>query len=134
MVDWSTKADLLRCNLVFWGRPRYDFVILDLGPPRGQVFAKFVSLFTCTVGTRVHPLALVQALDHRPRSGTVKDTDRKLTIYRWNLRHRSRCELVPLVSVVRGALLISDPRYSGDYFVVDTVDADMFLRVKRMHS
>jgi hypothetical protein len=132
MIDWSTQVDLLRCNPKFRGEARYDFVIVDL-PPRGKVFAKLVCLFTCAVGTCVHPLALVQALERQPRSGSVRDTDRKLSIFRWTIRARNRCEIVPVRNIIRGALLVSDTKYSGDYFIVDTVDADMFLRVKQMH-
>ena len=133
MVDLSIGQDLLRCNPDFWGRPRYDYVIVNLSP-RGQTFAKLISLFMCTVGICVHPLALVQSLDHRPRSGPVWDIDKKLSLHRWNLRPQSRCEIIPVRSIVRGALLIPDANYSGDHFVVDTVDTDMFLRIKHMHS
>ena len=132
-IDWGTQVDLLRCNPKFWGHPRYDFIIADL-QPRGQVFAKLVCLFTYTIGKSVHPLALVQALDRQPRSGDVRNIDKKLSIYRWNLRPRNRCEIISIHNIVRGALLIPDSIYSGDHFVVDTIDADMFLRVKQMHS
>ena len=133
MVDWGTKTDLLRCNPKFWNHPQYDFVIADL-PLRGEVFARLVFLFVCRVGTTVHPLALIQALDRRPREGLVKRTDKKLSIYRWNIRARNLCEIIPAGSIVRGAVLISDMKYSGDHFVVDTLDADMFLRVNRMYQ
>ena len=132
MVDWSTQADLLRCNPKFHGSQRYDFLITDLGPPQGLVFAKLVCLFTCTSGTRVHPLALVQVLGYQPRTGSVRDIDRKLSIFRWSLRARNRCEIISIRTIVRGALLIQDAKYSGDYFVVDAVDTDMFLQVKQM--
>ena len=133
MVDLSIQQDLLRCNPDFWGDPRYDCVIVNL-PPRGQTFAKLVCLFTCTVSACVHPLALVQSLDHRPRSGPVRDVDEKLSLYRWNLQPRNRCEIIPVHSIVHRVLLTPDTKYSGDHFVVNTVDADMFLRVKHMHS
>ena len=133
MVDWGTQADLLHCNPKFWGRPRYDFIIANI-PPQGQVFAKLILLFTSTTSTHVHPLTLVQALDQQPRSGIVKDVDRKLSIYRWHLRPQSRCEIITMHSIICGALLVPDTKYTGDHFVVDTVDADMFLRVKRMYS
>lgn len=126
MIDLSTQEDLLRCNPEFWGRPRYDFIIVNL-PSQGQMFAKLVCLFTCTMGTHMHSLALVQSLDYRPHSGSVKDIDRKLSIYRWNLRPQNRCEIIPVHGIVCGALLIPDTRYSGDHFVVNTVDTDMFL-------
>ena len=133
MVDWVTGTDLLRCNPKFWNRPRYDFAIVDF-LSRGQVFVQLVFLFMCQVGASVYSLALVQALERHPRRGAIKDIDKKLSIYRWNIRARSRCEIIPLCSIVRGALLIPDNKYVGDYFVVDTLDANMFLRVKAMYQ
>ena len=133
MVDWATKTDLLRCNPEFWGHPRYDFVIADVAP-RGQVFARLVFLFTCQVSANVHALALVQTLESNRHHGVVRDTDKKLSIYRWNIHARSRCEIIPVHSIVCGAVLISDTKYASDYFVVDTLNADMFLRVKAMHQ
>jgi len=37
--------------------------------------------------------------------------------------------IIPLESIVRGALLVEDTNTPGDFFVVDTVDGDMFLRI-----
>ena len=89
-----------------------------------------VFLFTCQVGSSTHPLALVQALEKYPRQGTTRGIDKKLSIYRWNMHARSRCEIIPVDNLIRGAVLVSDKNYADDYFVVDTLDADMFLRVK----
>ena len=40
--------------------------------------------------------------------------------------------MIPLNYIVRGAVLVEDAQYSGDYFVIDTLDEDMFLRVHKM--
>jgi len=48
------------------------------------------------------------------------------------MRPRSQCEVIPLHGIVRGALLVTDPNYRGDYFVIDTTDDDMYLRVMGM--
>ena len=133
MIDWTTQTDLLRCNPKFWGFPRYDFAIANV-PSRGQVFVRLVFLFTCQVGTRTYPLALIQALEKHLHQGPTRKTDRKLSIYRWKIRARSRCEIIPVDSLIRGAVLISDRKYTGDYFVIDTLDADMFLRVKTLYQ
>jgi hypothetical protein len=99
-----------------------------------RLLNRLVFLFTYKVGTSVHPLALVQALDRHPCTGDVRNIDKKLSILRWNLRPQTRCEVVPIDTIVCGAVLIPDMKYAGDYFVVDTLDADMFLRVKVMRS
>ena len=48
------------------------------------------------------------------------------------MRPRSQCEVIPLRAIIRGALLVMDPKYRGDYFVIDTIDTDMYLRVAAM--
>ena len=58
--------------------------------------------------------------------------DRSLSIRRLHMRPRNQCEVIPLHSIIRGALLVADPKYKDDYFVIDTIDDDMYLRVMGM--
>ena len=127
MVDWTTKTDFLHCNPNFWNNPQYDFAIAN-SPSQGQVFVHLVFLFTYQVGSSIHPL------EKHPRQGTIKRIDKKLSIYRWNMRARSRCEIIPVDSLICVAVLVSDTKFAGDYFVIDTLDADMFLQVKTLHQ
>ena len=127
-VNWEIKTDYLRCNPVFHGNPRYDFVIVDL--PRGRAFAQLACIFVCRTGERDYRLALIQALDKSARQ-SAKAADKELSILRWHIRARSRCEVIPLDSIVRGAVLLEDTKNKGDYFILDTLDGDMFLRLKR---
>jgi len=127
IVNWETKTDYLRCNPKFHGNPRYDFVIVDL--PRGRVFAQLACIFICRIANHDYRLALIQTLEKSTRQST-KAVDRELSILRWHIRARSRCEVVPLDSIVRGAVLLEDTKNKGDYFVIDTLDGDMFLRLK----
>jgi hypothetical protein len=129
MVDWHTKTDYLRCNPKFSGRPRYDFIMVDR--PQGRTFAQLVFVFVCRVNDCDYHLALVQPLEKQSRTNT-RSVDKSLSIFRWHIRARNRCEVIPLNCIVRGAVLMADPKYKGDYFVVDTLDEDMFLRVKYM--
>ena len=129
MVDWTIRTDYLRCSPEFSGRPRYDFVILKLS--QGCVLAELVFIFVCRVGGQEYCLALVQRLTKSSRGG-VKEVDKKLSIYRWEIRPRTRCEVISVDSIVRGAVLVKDPKYKGDYFVIDTLDEDMFLRMKQL--
>jgi len=129
MVDWRIKTDYLRCNPNFNKRPRYDFVVANL--PQGRVFAQLVFVFVCRVNRRDHRLALVQPLGKASRVST-KSVDKGLSIYRWKIRARDRCEVIPIDSIVRGAVLVEDMKFKGDYFVIDTLDEDMFVRVNTM--
>ena len=131
MVDWHIKKDYLRCNPKFFGRPQYDFVIVNL--PRGCVFAQLAFIFICRVNGRNYNLALIQSLDKNSRV-TTRSVDKKLSIYRWHVRPRSRCEVISVDCIVRGAVLVADTKYAGDYFVIDTLNEDMFPRVKSMYS
>ena len=128
LVDWNIKKDYLRCNPNFNKRPRYDFLIVDL--PRGRVFAQLVFLFACRVNDHEYHLALIQALDKTSRAHT-RDVDENLSIFRWHIRDRTRCEVVPVNCIVRGAVLVADKEYKGDYFVIDALDEDMFLRLNK---
>jgi hypothetical protein len=40
--------------------------------------------------------------------------------------------VIPLDSIVRGAVLVKDTKYDGDYFLIDTLDEDMYLRVRKL--
>jgi len=89
-------------------------------------------MFTCRVGSDDYLLALVQMLEPESRDGQTRRIDKSLSIHRWRMRNQSQCEVIPLRSVIRGALLVADSKYKGDYFVIDTVDNDMYLRVMAM--
>lgn len=95
------------------------------------MFARLVFVFVCHVNGHDYHLALTQPLEKKSRA-TTRSVDRSLSIYRWHLRARTRCEVISLKRIIRGAVLVADTRYKGDYFVIDTLDADMFLRVKYM--
>ena len=127
LVDFHIKTDYLRCNPNFSGRPRYDFIIVRL--QQGCIFAQLVFAFICHVSGKNYHLALIQPLDKKSRAST-RVIDQSLSINRWNIRPRNRCEVIPLDCIVRGAVLVADAKYKGDYFVIDTLDEDMFLRVK----
>ena len=131
-VDWCTKTDYLRCNPAFHGNERRDFVLVD-HPLHGQVFGRLVLLFTCRVDSYDYPLALVQMLERDSRDAETRRVDKSLSIYRWHMRPRNQCEVIPLRRIIRGSLLVADPKYKGDYFVIDTIDNDMYLRVMGMN-
>ena len=129
MVDWRIKTDYLRCNPMFNERPRYDFAIADR--PQGRVFVRLVLVFMCRVDEREYYFALVQSLEKKIRQN-MRPVDRSLSISRWHIRPRNRCEVIPLDCIVRGAVLVADTKYVGDYFVIDMLDKDMYLRVNSM--
>ncbi|KIP01685.1 hypothetical protein PHLGIDRAFT_80257, partial [Phlebiopsis gigantea 11061_1 CR5-6] len=132
MVTWRQERDYLRCSPMFHHQPRYDGIIF-LDAEGLYAFAKLVFVFVCIVpgpgGTEKVkvPMALVQTCEHAIR----RHVDHDLGLYPLRMRDRSYCRIIPLRSVVRGALLYkdSDPKRPHHYFAVDIVDSDMFLRV-----
>ena len=50
------------------------------------------------------------------------------------MRAWSWCEIIPVDSLICVAVLVSDTKFASDYFVIDTLDADMFLQVKTLHQ
>ena len=50
------------------------------------------------------------------------------------MRPQSQCEVISLDTILRGALLVADTKFKGDYFLIDTMDSDMYLRVISMNQ
>ncbi|KAJ8074178.1 hypothetical protein PM082_012470 [Marasmius tenuissimus] len=129
---WRLVTDYLRCNPSFNGKPRYDFVLFDT--PSGPTFAQLCYVFKCFITSdggdvTEYPIALVQGytvVQQRPRM------DKELGLLR--LRKQSKTEFISVRSIIRGALVIGameseNPNTWLDVFVIDVVDADMFLRI-----
>ena len=127
MVDWRLTTDRLRCNKSFFGHERRDHVIIKSG--HSHSFARLLHMFQVTVGTRTHALAYVKPYSRPP--GMLRRKDKDLGLYRVR-SYPNKYEIISLESVVRGALLAPDSDNPEDYFVVDTVDTDMFLRMKSL--
>lgn len=127
MVDWRFYTELLRCNESFYGYERRDCVLVKSGGK--HFFARLIRLFRIMVDTKSHALAFVE-LYSRP-SNSLRKKDKDLGLYRLRLNAK-RYGIISLESIVRGALLIPDFEVSGEYLIVDTIDADMFLRMKSL--
>ncbi|EKM49412.1 uncharacterized protein PHACADRAFT_33470 [Phanerochaete carnosa HHB-10118-sp] len=126
-VTWCTLTDYLRCNPNFYGHPRYDGVILDIGNDT-VIFGKLLHAFICQIGQDLEPIALVWPLD--APVGVHLRKDKHLGLYCVHAKPRIQAEFFSLRPLVRGAVLVEDPDRYGDFFVMDVVDTDMFLRVK----
>ena len=124
LVNWRDSVDYLRCNESFHHQPRYDHVLV--ATESGFFFAKLLSLFQLQTDTQSHSLALVQV--YGKPSGSTRRKDNNLGLYRVRVKPNPYA-IIALDSIVRGALLVEDADIQGDYFVVDTVDGDMFLRI-----
>jgi len=127
VVDWRLYTDILRCNESFHGRQRYDHILV--ATEKGHFFARILRLFQIVVGTQRHPVAYVKSYC-RP-AGRVRRKDKDLGLNRVRVK-ANPYEIISVDSIVRGALLVEDSDNPDDYFVVDTIDADMFLRMQSL--
>ena len=125
LVDWKWTTDRLHCNPSFHGHERYDHV----KEGNNHFFACLLHLFQITVGTQSHAFAYVKTYG-RPQ-GAMQRKDKDLGIYQLQLKI-SPYQIISLDSVVRGALIVQDPENSHNYLIVDTIDTDMFLRMKML--
>jgi hypothetical protein len=129
-VDWRLHRDLLRCNPNFFGSPRYDCVMVETEDK--PFFARLIYMFSCSIDGTDFPLALVHPYD--VGVGVRRRHDMDLGLWRVRAKPRSSSEIISIHSITRGAALANDPDTFGDYFVIHTIDADMFLRVKSLEA
>jgi len=57
--------------------------------------------------------------------------DRDLHLRRFRSHPHISAEFIPLQSIICGALLVPDFSHSGDFFLVDHINGDMFIRAQR---
>ncbi|KAH7903322.1 hypothetical protein BJ138DRAFT_1020830, partial [Hygrophoropsis aurantiaca] len=134
LMDWRLATDHLRCSPSFHGHPRNDCVlarVLDRDVEK-LIFARILSMFVFKHDGRSHHFALILAFDKV--AGPQRQSDLELGLTRIRARLSAMSEFVPIASFVRGALIVPDFDRPGDHFVVDTIDADMFLRVPKLNQ
>ncbi|KAK0471475.1 hypothetical protein IW261DRAFT_1425114 [Armillaria novae-zelandiae] len=137
LVNLKESADLLRCSPSFYNHPRYDGVIINTD--KGAYIGQLIQLFECEYLEQRYPLALVHPFDLTVTDGGECwkfQRDKDLGLYRLRARPRVFSQIVSIYSIIRGVLLVkdnsSDLSNGQDYFVVDTIDTDMFFRMKRL--
>ena len=102
---------------------------MENGQREKIIAAQLLFMFKYTVAGRTLDLALVQPLD--APTGPQCSVDRDLRLRRFRSRPRASAEIISLKSVVRGALLAPDFSRNGDFFLVNYIDGDMFIRAQR---
>ncbi|KAI5996912.1 hypothetical protein F5J12DRAFT_907015 [Pisolithus orientalis] len=127
-VDWKLATDHLRCNSQFFGTPRYDCAYVQLTSTQ-TAFVRLITFFMCQIhGYGELQLALIQP--YTASVGQERELDQAMKLTRIKAVPRSDSTFIPLVSIIRGALLFPDPKKKDEFLVVDHVDGDMFLRMK----
>ncbi|KAF9490004.1 hypothetical protein BDN71DRAFT_1525388 [Pleurotus eryngii] len=131
-VTWEVETDYLRCSPMFYGQPRHDYVIIKTSQPLGQftpfLIGRLAFMFCCQVGDHKHHLAFIDPLD--ALIGPWRRVDTELGLIRLRSKPTRTGEFIFIESIIRGVLVVEANDGTDDYFVVDTVDEDMFLRYK----
>ncbi|KAG2128339.1 uncharacterized protein EDB93DRAFT_1096048, partial [Suillus bovinus] len=131
LVDWRMHRDLLQCNPKFYGSPRYNCVLVNTADK--PFFARLVYMFSCSIGGTDFPLALIHPYDVSiPSSRRRRDND--LGLWRVQAKPRLSSEIISVQSIIHGVTLTSNPETPGDYFVIHTVDNDIFLLIKALQA
>lgn len=100
-------------------------------------FAQLKLIFVLEINGAKYPLVFVEALDVPQGRRTELDQDLQLCRLRPR-RNPHRCLFLPAQAIVRGALIMEDPAAKDvrsavgreDKLVIDTIDTDMFLRIR----
>ncbi|KAI6148872.1 hypothetical protein BKA82DRAFT_22629 [Pisolithus tinctorius] len=122
-VDWKLATNHLRCNSQFFGTPRYDCAYVQLTSTQ-TAFVRLITFFTCQIhGYGELQLALVQP--YTASVGRERELDWAMKLTRVKAVPRSDSTFIPLVSIIRGALLFPDPKKKDEFLVVDHVDGDI---------
>ncbi|KAJ7262834.1 hypothetical protein C8J57DRAFT_1436351 [Mycena rebaudengoi] len=124
--SWASTADHLRCNPKFHGHPRYDAALVKTTD--APIFVRLLYMFSYTLDDATHHFALVLPLD--ARGGARSKKDKSLRFHRVYAQPRTKTEIFPVRSIIRGAVLVPDFDKDGEFIVFDVVDDDTSLRLK----
>ncbi|KAI5993201.1 hypothetical protein EDD15DRAFT_2388095 [Pisolithus albus] len=128
LADWKVTTDHLRCSPSFYGQPRYDCALIQLTESE-TVFVRLISIFTCDIpDIGSISLAFVQPLT--AKIGGIRRIDVNFRLTRVKAVPRSNPIFIPIQSIIRGAVVVPDPSHSSEFWVVNHIDADMFLRME----
>ncbi|EMD33070.1 hypothetical protein CERSUDRAFT_68155 [Gelatoporia subvermispora B] len=145
-IDWRVNNDYLHASPLFHGNPRYDVVIVKTTVPANSdpennisksdngnsalewhYFAQILYMSTLEIGNTHHPFALVHPYNADISDFPEKDTD--LGLYRIRQESAHTSHFIPLRSVIPGAVVVPTFDTENDFFVVDTIDPDIFFRL-----
>ncbi|EIW85767.1 hypothetical protein CONPUDRAFT_48530 [Coniophora puteana RWD-64-598 SS2] len=129
---WMQATDYLHCHPWFHQKPRYDCALVQMSDA-DQAFVRFVLIFQIQLAGLDKPLSLALVQPYTAGlPGSTRSVDKDLGLIRVKAVPRASSIVIPLGSIVRGALLAPDfkSRDRSEFFVMNHIDGDMFLRMK----
>ncbi|KNZ75005.1 hypothetical protein J132_05340 [Termitomyces sp. J132] len=126
--DWQLKMDYIWCNPKFFGHPHYDCMLVNAQDE--PYIACHVQLFSCTVGSQVYSLALIEpfSLDFWNPNWQQKDANLGLLCFQEN-KHKDS-EFISIHAIICGVVMVPDMSHGSvnqDFFLFDILDVDLFL-------
>lgn len=98
----------------------------------GAIFARLLFLFTITIQGATYPIALIHPYD--AAIGARKRKERDLDLYAIRAKPRSSAEFISARSIIRGVPLAPTFDSPDEYYVMDNIDPDMFLRMEELRQ
>ena len=120
------KKYMVRCNSAFFGRPRYDHILLHTEDRNDIQLAQIILCFQVTWQANNQAVAVPVPLAYVLRYELVdRSTDTNLLRFR-KLRNNPY-QVIPAASIMRNAAITADPKSSA-LVHLDEIDCDMLLR------
>ncbi|KAI6140728.1 hypothetical protein BKA82DRAFT_4331818 [Pisolithus tinctorius] len=129
-VTWNQCTDRLRCNPSFFGVPRYDCALIQYTETE-TAFVRLICMFSCVIPD-IGNMEFILAQPFTTRIGPAHTIDRDLRLKRVKTVPRAASIFIPLCLIIRGAVLAPDTEHDDEFFVVEQLDSDMFLRTQAM--
>ncbi|KAF8154643.1 hypothetical protein B0H34DRAFT_852350 [Crassisporium funariophilum] len=138
LVDWRAHTDYLHAHPTYCkiAGGRFACVIIDSTPR--PLFAQLIFVYTVALKIQVNgkqetfqiPLALVQPFKENLK---MFKQDKDLGLMRLKLMPEDSARIAPAHSIICGAYIVSEGEGFGTSLIVDVVDTDMFLRLKKLY-
>lgn len=131
-MTWQVEMDYLHCSPNFFGKPCYDYAIVDT--IKNGIFACILYIFSIWIDDKPYSIALIQAFD--VYTGPIWHKDEELGLWHIGMKPRILSEFVFIGSIIQGSVLVQDfeDGRESEYIVMDLIDGDMFLWVKEMQN
>jgi hypothetical protein len=111
---------------MFHNHPRYDGVIVSAVDR--IFFGRLIFVFSCVLDTPDTPYSIALIHPFQMMADTSQ-RDKDLGLVRLKRAPPAASEFVFVKSIVRGALIADDFENPDKAWVIDIIDADMFLRL-----
>ncbi|KIY63252.1 hypothetical protein CYLTODRAFT_382521 [Cylindrobasidium torrendii FP15055 ss-10] len=150
-VNWKTQTDIVRSISSFHSTERFDCILYHT-VDGNYTFGRLLHIIRCFPFGIDNGPSIVCALVHPYDAALLKSQelatlDQDLCFYRVRSQSRKDSRIIPIASIVRGALLVEDvfkvegylhqedyeaAKDRHDYLVMDIIDEDMFIRMKTL--